>query len=101
MKVKVQNEDEKTGYVSVKKFANRPDCYKYKLTFATVMANQASPSVARSGWVQAESDQDAMRQVAMIVAQGSLTAEGHEPEPFRRWCLDFTDVLRLQVPALA
>jgi hypothetical protein len=99
MKVKVQNEDEKTGYVSVKKFANQPNHFKYKLTFATVMASQSSDSVARSGFVLAESEQDALRQVTRIVHNCTQGQEGYESERFRKWCFDFIDSLRTQFPA--
>lgn len=98
MKVKVQNEDEKIGYVSVKKFANQPNHFKYKLTFLTSMASQTSDNVARSGFVQAESEKDAVHQVTRIVHNCAQGQEGIESERFRLWCFAFVDSLRRQFP---
>jgi hypothetical protein len=98
MKVKLQNEDELVGYVSVKKFANQPNHYKYKLTWASVMASQSSDNVVRSGFVQAESEQDAVRQVTAIVQECSEGVVAFENERFRQWCVAFFDNLRQQFP---
>ena len=95
MKVKLLNEDELVGYVSVKKFSNRPNNFKYKLTFGVVMASQRSDLVARSGWLEATSEQDAVRQVTAIVCSPSVPFEG---ENFMRWCNNFAASLRLAYP---
>lgn len=95
MKVKLLNEDELVGYVSVKKFSNRPNNFKYKLTFGDVMAAQGSATVARTGWVEAESEQDAVRKVTSLVCSSDSPFEG---EHFLNWVRNFADSLRRAYP---
>jgi hypothetical protein len=95
VKVKLLNEDELVGYVSVKKFSNRPNNFKYKLTFGDVMAAQGSATVARTGWIEATSEQDAVRQVTSIVCAPAVPFEG---EHFLNWCNNFADSLRRAYP---
>ena len=96
MKVKLLNEDELVGYVSVKKFSNRPNNFKYKLTFGDVMAAQGSATVARTGWIEATSEQDAVRQVTSLVCSSDSPFEG---EHFLNWVRNFGDSLRRAYPA--
>ncbi len=103
MKVKVEGEDDLIGYVSIKKLANRGDCYKYKLMNRVVMASQSSDASVCTGFINAESEQDAMSQVTRIVHNCTQGAEGSEAmfnsETIRKWCFTFIDSLRVQFPA--
>lgn len=98
MKVKLQSEDDLVGFVSIKKFANRPDCYKYKLTYRDHMASQNSDETVRSGFIQAESEQDAVRKVSLIVRQRNQGYDDTGSVSFTAWCRTFGNALIMQFP---
>ena len=100
MKVKLQGEDDLVGYVSIKKFANRADCFKYKLTYREVMASQNSDVTVRSGFIQAESEQDAVRQVTTIVRQRVQGYDDTGSVAYANWCNTFGNALAIQFPTL-
>jgi hypothetical protein len=98
VKVKLVNEDELTGYVSVKKMVSLTDTFKYKLTVGQVMASQSSDKTITSGFVTADNQDTAIRMVHKMVYDVTQGDVGYDNEKLRQWCFNFVEPLRVLYP---